>query len=290
MEKAEYAGNGGCPQRDSTECEGYAGARSAVCPETGETESRQPDLLEKILSRENLNNAYKRVKANKGAPGVDGMTVEAALPWLKEHGTELTESIRQGKYKPDPVRRKEIPKPDGGVRKLGIPSVKDRIVQQAIAQVLPPIYEPLFREGSYGYRPGRSGQDAIYKIRGYAEEGYEWAVLLDLSKYFDTLNHEKLLLLLRREIKDERVVQLIKRFLKSGVMDNGVVMKTEEGSPQGGPLSPLLANISLTEFVWEYEKRGVPVIRTRTTSYCCAKVREQRKDCWKAASDTWKGS
>ena len=123
------------------------------------------------------------------------------------------------------------------------------------------IYEPLFSEGSYGYRPGRSGQDAIFKIRWYAEEGYEWAVLLDLSKYFDTLNHEKLLLLLRREIKDERVVQLIKRFLKSGVMDNGVVMKTEEGSPQGGPLSPLLANIYLNEFDWEYEKRGVPVIR-----------------------------
>ncbi len=147
------------------------------------------------------------------------------------------------------------------MRKLGIPSVKDRIVQQAIAQVLTPIYEPKFLEGSYGYRPGRSGQDAIFKIRGYAEEGYEWAVLLDLSKYFDTLNHEKLLLLLRREIKDERVVQLIKRFLKSGVMDNGVVMKTEEGSPQGGPLSPLLANIYLNEFDWEYEKRGVPVIR-----------------------------
>ena len=261
MEKAEYAENGGFPQRDSTECEGYAGARSAVCPETGETGSRQPDLLEKILSRDNLNNAYKRVKANKGAPGVDGMTVEAALPWLKEHGKELTESIRQGKYKPDPVRRKEIPKPDGGVRKLGIPSVKDRIVQQAIAQVLTPIYEPLFSDGSYGYRPGRSAQDAIFKIRWYAEEGYEWAVLLDLSKYFDTLNHEKLLLLLRREIKDERVVQLIKCFLKSGVMDNGVVVKTEEGSPQGGPLSPLLANIYLNEFDWEYTKRGVPVIR-----------------------------
>ena len=147
------------------------------------------------------------------------------------------------------------------MRKLGIPSVKDRIVQQAIAQVLTLIYEPLFSEGSYGYRPGRSAQDAIFKIRGYAEEGYEWAVLLDLSKCFDMLNHEKLLLMLRREIKDERVVQLIKRFLKSGVLDNGVVIRTEEGSPQGGPLSPLLANIYLNEFDWEYEKRGVPVIR-----------------------------
>ena len=261
MAKAEYAGNGGCPQRDSTECKGYAGARSAVQPGSEERTGRRPELLERILDRDNLNSAYKRVKANKGAPGVDGMTVEEALPWLKEHGKELTESIRQGKYKPDPVRRKEIPKPDGGVRKLGIPSVKDRVVQQAIAQRLMPIYEPLFAEGSYGYRPGRSAQDAIYKIRGYAEDGYEWAVLLDLSKYFDTLNHEKLLNLLRKEVKDERVIQLVKRFLKSGVMENGVVMATEEGSPQGGPLSPLLANIYLNEFDHEYERRGVPVVR-----------------------------
>ena len=261
MTKAEHAGNGGCPQRDSTECEGYVGARSAIQPESEEREGRTPELMEKILDRDNLNRAYKRVKANKGAPGVDGMTVEAALPWLKEHGKELTESIRQGKYKPDPVRRKEIPKPDGGVRKLGIPSVKDRVVQQAVAQKLMPIYEPLFSEGSYGYRPGRSAQDAVYKIRGYAEDGYEWAVLLDLSKYFDTLNHEKLLNLLRKEIKDERVIQLVKRFLKSGVMENGVVMATEEGSPQGGPLTPLLANIYLNEFDHEYERRGVPVVR-----------------------------
>ena len=261
MEKAENAGNGGCPQRDSTECEGHAGAQSAVRPENGERAVRTPNLLERILSRDNLNNAYKRVKANKGAPGVDGMTVEEALPWLKEHGRELTDSILQGKFKPDPVRRKEIPKPDGGVRKLGIPSVKDRIIQQAIAQMLMPIYESLFAEGSYGYRPGRSAQDAILKIRGYGDEGYEWAVLLDLSKYFDTLNHEKLLNLLRREIDDERVIQLIKRFLKSGVMENGVVMATEEGSPQGGPLSPLLANVYLNEFDHEYERRGVPVIR-----------------------------
>jgi Retron-type reverse transcriptase len=261
VKKAENAGDGGCPQKDSTECEEYAGAQSDVCPETGETEGRKPELLERILDRDNLNRAYKRVKANKGAPGVDGMTVEEALPWLKEHGKELTDSIRSGKFKPDPVRRKEIPKPDGGVRKLGIPSVKDRVIQQAIAQMLTPIYEPLFTEGSFGYRPGRSAQDAIYRIRGYADEGYEWAVLLDLSKYFDTLNHEKLLNLLRQEVKDERVIQLIKRFLKSGVMENGVVIETTEGSPQGGPLSPLLANIYLNEFDHEYERRGVPVIR-----------------------------
>lgn len=218
-----------CLQRDSTECEGYAGAQSAVQPGNEETAGRSQKLLEAILYRDNLNRAYKRVKANKGAPGVDGMTVEEALSWLKEHGKEMTEAIRSGKYKPTAVRRKEIPKPDGGVRKLGIPTVKDRIVQQAIAQQLMPQYEPKFSEGSYGYRPGRSAQDAIFKIRGYADEGYEWAVQLNLSKYFDTLNHEKLLNLLRETIKDERVIQLIKKFLKSGVMENGVKIATTEG-------------------------------------------------------------
>lgn len=162
-----------CLQRDSTECEGDAGAQSAVQPGNEETAGRSQKLLEAILYRDNLNRAYKRIKANKGAPGVDGMTVEEALPWLKEHGKEMTEAIRSGKYKPTPVRRKEIPKPDGGVRKLGIPTVKDRIVQQAIAQQLMPLYEPKFSEGSYGYRPERSAQDAIFKIRGYADEGYE---------------------------------------------------------------------------------------------------------------------
>lgn len=259
MKKAENVRS--CPQRDSTECEGYAGAQSAVQPGNEETAGRSQKLLEAILYRDNMNRAYKRVKANKGAPGVDGMTVEEALPWLKEHGKEMTEAIRSGKYKPTAVRRKEIPKPDGGVRKLGIPTVKDRIVQQAIAQQLMPQYEPKFSEGSYGYRPGRSAQDAIFKIRGYADEGYEWAVQLDLSKYFDTLNHEKLLNLLRETIKDERVIQLIKKFLKSGVMENGVKIATTEGSPQGGPLSPLLANVYLNEFDCEYERRGVPVIR-----------------------------
>lgn len=261
MERAENAGNGGCPQRDSTECKGYAGVQSAGRPENGETAGGGRNLLEMILNRDNLNRAYKRVKANKGAPGVDGMTVEEALPWLKEHGEELREGIRSGKYKPTPVRRKEIPKADGGVRKLGIPTVKDRIVQQAIAQQLVPMYEPKFSDGSYGYRPGRSAQDAIFKLRGYAEEGNEWAVLLDLSKYFDTLNHEKLLNLLRETVKDERVIQLIKKFLKSGVMENGVKIATEAGSPQGGPLSPLLANVYLNEFDQEYERRKVPVIR-----------------------------
>lgn len=259
MVNAEYQGNPSCPQRDSAEHEGYVGAQS-VGGQEGK-EQGGADLLERILNRENLNRAYKRVRVNKGAPGIDGMTVEQALPWLREHREELLESIRQGKYKPQPVRRKEIPKPDGGVRKLGIPTVVDRIIQQAIAQQLTPIYEPLFSELSYGYRPGRSAQMAIGKVKEYAEQGYTQAVLVDLSKYFDTLNHELLMNLLRKNIRDKRVIELIKRYLKAGVMENGIRVKTEEGSPQGGPLSPLLANIYLNEYDQEMARRGVPVIR-----------------------------
>ena len=257
--KTEYAGNGGCPQRDSAEHKEHAGACSIGNRETEERNGA--DLLEEVLDRDNLNRAFKKVKANKGAPGIDGMTVEDAPEWLREHKGELLESIRNGKYKPSPVRRKEIPKPDGGVRKLGIPTVIDRIIQQAIAQVLIPIYEPKFSDGSYGYRPNRSAQDAIRKVRDYAGEGYKYAVCLDLSKYFDTLNHELLMNMLRETIHDKRLIDLIKKYLKSGVMENGVVMRTEEGSPQGGNLSPLLANVYLDKFDKEFERRGVKVIR-----------------------------
>ena len=258
---AENIENNGCSQRDSAEHEGYAKASRSFNRIWKERDSAQPRLLETILHKDNLNRAYKRVKANKGAAGIDGMTVEEALPYLKEHQRELTDRIYKGKYTPSPVRRVEIPKPDGGVRKLGIPTVIDRTIQQAIAQQLMPIYEPLFIETSYGYRPNKSAKEAIQKVKEYAEQGYTFAVTLDLSKYFDTLNHEKLINLLRKEVKDERVIQLIKRYLKSGVMENGVVMGTEEGSPQGGNLSPLLANVYLNEFDQEFTKRGVPCIR-----------------------------
>lgn len=258
---AENIENNGCSQRDSAEHEGYAKASRSFNRIWKERDSAQPRLLETILHKDNLNRAYKRVKANKGAAGIDGMTVEEALPYLKEHQRELTDRIYKGKYTPSPVRRVEIPKPDGGVRKLGIPTVIDRTIQQAIEQQLMPIYEPLFIETSYGYRPNKSAKEAIQKVKEYAEQGYTFAVTLDLSKYFDTLNHEKLINLLRKEVKDERVIQLIKRYLKSGVMENGVVMGTEEGSPQGGNLSPLLANVYLNEFDQEFTKRGVPCIR-----------------------------
>ena len=259
MMKTEYTERGGFLQRDSVEHEGYAEAYSTEAQKAEERDGA--DLLEKVLDRDNLNRAYKRVKANKGASGVDGMTVDEALPWLKEHSEELLESIRRGKYKPSPVRRVEIPKDNGGVRKLGIPTVIDRIIQQAIAQVLTPIYEPKFSEGSYGYRPHRSAKDAILKVKEYADEGYKFAVCLDLSKYFDTLCHELLMNMLRKDIKDKRLIELIKKYLKSGVMENGIVMKTDEGSPQGGNLSPLLANIYLDKFDKEFESRGVKVIR-----------------------------
>lgn len=257
MMKTEYTENDGFLQRDSVEHKEYAEVYSTNGREVDEKDGA--DLLEKVLSRDNLNRAYKRVKANKGASGVDGMTVNEAGSLLKEHKGELLEKIRNGQYKPSPVRRVEIPKDNGGVRKLGIPTVIDRIIQQAIAQVLTPIYEPKFSDGSYGYRPNRSAKDAIAKARDYADKGYQYAVCLDLSKYFDTLNHELLMNMLRQDIHDKRLIDLIKKYLKSGVMKNGVRHKTEEGSPQGGNLSPLLANIYLDKF--EFEGRGVKVIR-----------------------------
>ncbi len=222
---AENLKEKGCRQKDRVEHEEYVGASRSFRRIWEERNRVQPKLLEKILSRENLNRAFKRVKKNKGAAGVDGMTIEETQAYLKEgsHAKELVERIRRGKYTPQPVRSVGIPKPDGGARKLGIPTVIDRTIQQAITQQLVPIYEPLFAEGSYGYRPGRSAKSAIRKVKEYAEQGYTYAVALDLSKYFDTLNHEILLQLLRKNVKDERVMQLIKRYLKSGIMEKGVV-------------------------------------------------------------------
>lgn len=213
------------------------------------------DLLEKILSRDNMNSAYKRVKANKGSHGIDGMTVDELLQYLKEHGQGLRQTLLEGRYIPQPVRRVEIPKPDGGKRLLGIPTVVDRVIQQAIAQVLTPIYEKKFSDNSYGFRPLRSAKQAVEKCREYINEGYTWVVDIDLAKYFDTINHDKLIRLLSNDIKDGRVISLIRKYLQSGVMINGVVMETEEGAPQGGPLSPLLSNIMLHELDVELTKR-----------------------------------
>jgi group II intron reverse transcriptase/maturase len=219
------------------------------------------DLLEKLLSRENLNAAYKRVKKNGGAAGVDGMSVDEALPYLREHRDEITNRIRKGKYKPSPVRRVEIPKPDGGIRLLGVPTVIDRVIQQATVQVLTPIFEPTFSDNSYGFRPKRSAHQAITKAKEYYDEGYRWVVDIDLEKYFDTVNHEILMDMVMMEVKERPVIRLIRAFLKSGVMEDGIVRPSGEGTPQGGNLSPLLSNIYLTRFDRMLEERGHRFVR-----------------------------
>jgi RNA-directed DNA polymerase len=218
-------------------------------------------LLEKILDRDNMNKAFKRVKSNKGSHGIDGMTVDELLPFLKENGDRIKQAIKEGTYSPKPVRRVEIPKPDGGTRLLGIPTVLDRVIQQAIAQVLSPIYEREFSDSSYGFRPGRDGHQAMRKCKEYINAGYTWAVDIDLAKYFDTVNHDKLMRLMSEKIKDGRVLSLIRKYLKSGVMINGVVIDTEEGTPQGGNISPLLSNIMLNELDKELTKRGLKFCR-----------------------------
>jgi RNA-directed DNA polymerase len=250
----------GCRYEGMLETKSNNGVRSMAALETAEKDGANK-LLEEILHRDNLNAAYLRVKRNGGAPGVDKMTVEEMLPYLKEHKEELLASIRGGWYKPKPVRRVEIPKPDGGKRNLGVPTVIDRMIQQAIAQVLEAIFEPLFSENSYGFRSGRNAHQAIKKAEDYYKQGYIRVVDIDLAKYFDTVNHDILINRLRKEVKDEAVISLIRKFLKSGVMINGIVSTTPEGTPQGGNLSPLLSNIYLAAFDQMLESRGHKFVR-----------------------------
>jgi RNA-directed DNA polymerase len=214
------------------------------------------ELLEQILSRDNMNLAFKRVKSNKGSHGVDGMSIDDTFQYLKTHGKELILAIREGKYKPKSVRRVEIPKPDGGVRLLGIPTVLDRMIQQAIMQVISPIFEKDFSKSSYGFRPGKSAHQAVLQAKEYIEAGYNWVVDIDLEKFFDRVNHDILMSRVARKIKDKRVLKLIRTYLNSGIMVNGIVVSNEEGTPQGGNLSPLLANIMLDDLDKELEKRG----------------------------------
>jgi RNA-directed DNA polymerase len=213
-------------------------------------------MLETILSRDNMLAALKRVRANKGSHGVDGMTVEELPAFLREKWASIKQKLMNGRYRPQPVRRVEIPKADGGVRLLGIPTVVDRLIQQAIAQVLTPIFEAGFSESSYGFRPGRNAHDAVRVAQGHINEGYTWVVDIDLEKFFDRVNHDKLMGRLSRKISDKRVLRLVRRYLESGVLTNGVKIATDEGTPQGGPLSPLLANIMLDDLDKELEKRG----------------------------------
>jgi group II intron reverse transcriptase/maturase len=226
------------------------------------TPASNEDLLEQVLDRDNMREAYRRVVANKGAGGVDNMTVHELDGWLKDNYDTLISRLRKGKYRPSPVLRVEIPKEEKGkVRALGIPTVIDRMVQQAVYQVLTPIYEPLFSDNSFGFRPNRSAHDALRRIKEYADAGKVWCVSLDLEKFFDTVNQSRLIQLLGHTIKDGRVISLIHRFLMAGVMEDGVVRTTTQGTPQGGPLSPLLANILLNELDYELERRGHDFVR-----------------------------
>lgn len=223
------------------------------CPENG--------LLEFILSPSNLNQAYKRVKINKGSGGIDKMEVSDLLPYLYEHKEELIQSIYGGKYRPNPVRRVEIPKSNGKKRSLGIPTVVDRVIQQAIAQVLTPLFDSRFSESSYGFRPGRSAHQALRKCAGYISEGYLYPVDMDLEKFFDIVNHSKLIEILSRTIRDGRVISLIHKYLNAGVISGRKRESTFIGLPQGGPLSPLLSNIMLNELDKELERRGHKYVR-----------------------------
>ena len=251
-------------QKNSTECKGYDVVQTII----GITENHLVEvnfttehLMEYIFSPVNLNNAYLQVERNSGASGVDKMEVEELLPYLRQHKDELVKSLMQGTYRPNPVRRVEIPKDNGKKRQLGIPSVVDRVIQQAISQVLTLTYDRTFSDSSFGFRPKRSCHQALRKVQKHVTEGYKYAIDLDLEKFFDTVNHSKLIEVLSRTIKDNRLLSLIHKYLNAGVVVSNKFEETILGVPQGGPLSPLLSNIMLNEFDKELERRGHRFVR-----------------------------
>lgn len=220
------------------------------------TTPEEVQLIEQLVERSNMNKAYARVMRNKGAAGIDDIPVESLMPYLHEKWPEITEQLLKGHYKPKPVRKVEIPKPDGGRRQLGIPTVLDRLIQQAIHQILSPIFEPTFSENSYGFRPGRSAQQAVQRAKEYQGEGKRWVVDMDLAKFFDEVNHDILMSKIAKKVKDRKLLLLIRRYLQAGIMSDGLVSTRDKGTPQGGPLSPLLSNIVLDALDKELERRG----------------------------------
>src|SRR3989442_6590039 len=218
-------------------------------------------LMEEVCERENLKEALRQVKGNKGSAGIDGVTVDQLTDYLKQHWPMIREQLLNGTYEPKPVRRVEIPKPDGGVRKLGIPTVLDRFIQQAVMQVLQRQWDRAFSEHSYGFRPGRSAHQAVAQAQQYIAAGYSWVVDLDLEKFFDRVNHDKLMGQVAKRVEDKRLLKLIRALLNAGVMENGLVSPSVEGTPQGGPLSPLLSNLVLDELDLELERRGHCFVR-----------------------------
>jgi len=235
---------------------GMGGTEPPAAKRATERPADDERLMEEVCDPENVWQALTRVQANQGSPGVDGMTVRQLRDYLQEHWPAIRERLLEGTYKPQPVKRVEIPKPDGGVRKLGIPTVLDRFIQQAVLQVLQPQWDPTFSEYSYGFRPGRSAHQAVAAAQQYMTEGLRWVVDLDLEKFFDRVNHDRLMAAVAQRVEDKRVLKLIRAFLNAGVLENGLVSPTDEGAPQGGPLSPLLSNLVLDELDWELVKRG----------------------------------
>jgi RNA-directed DNA polymerase len=251
------------------------GAEPMAANPESESPSACDRLMEEVCERENLKQALKRVKSNKGAPGVDGMTVQALPAYLREHWPSIRATLLDGTYKPQPVRRVEIPKPDGGgVRKLGIPCALDRLIQQAVLQVLQRQWDPTFSDSSYGFRPGRSAHQAVERAQGYIQAGYRWVVDLDLEKFFDRVSHDILMSRVAKRVGDRRVLKLIRSFLTAGVLENGLVGVTDEGTPQGGPLSPLLSNLMLDDLDRELERRGLRFVRYADD--CNVYVRSER--------------
>jgi RNA-directed DNA polymerase len=259
MTKTPTAPKGGRKQTKKVKPSGTAGAMASQTPARRKNESLGSDVdrLEAMLKRENLLRAWERVKANKGAAGIDGRSIAETWQWLKADGWSITrEQLRAGSYEPQPVRPVEIPKPDGGVRELGIPTVLDRLIQQALLQVLTPLFDPQFSKSSYGFRPKRGAHDALRQAKKYVAEGRSWVVDLDLEKFFDRVNHDKLMTRVAGRVQNSRVLRLIRSYLEAGVMKDGVCVRREDGTPQGGPLSPLLANIMLDDLDRFLEKRG----------------------------------
>lgn len=261
-----------------------AGGRGEAEPESGRDEARparreaeglgQADLLKRALARANLVAAWKRVKANRGSAGADGLDIEATAEHLKTHWPRIREELQMGRYRPQPVRRVQIPKSGGGMRELGIPTVTDRLIQQALLQVLQPLIDPTFSESSYGFRPGRRAHDAVLQAQRHVQDGYGVVVDVDLEKFFDRVNHDVLMERLAKRIGDKAVLRLTRRYLEAGILDQGVVMARYEGTPQGGPLSPLLANVLLDEVDRELEKRGHRFVRYADD--CNVYVRSQK--------------
>jgi RNA-directed DNA polymerase len=232
-----------------------------ICAATSGRTKSEHQLMEQVVERSNMRLAYERVVRNRGAPGVDELTVAELQDWLKVSWPSVKKALLEGGYIPRPVRRADIPKSSGGTRTLGIPTVVDRLIQQALHQVLQPIFEPKFSEGSFGFRPGRSAQQAVRRAQGYIQGGKRWVVDVDLEKFFDQVNHDVLMARVAREVRDERVLRLIRRFLKAGIMHEGLVQQRRQGTPQGGPLSPLLSNIMLTDLDRELERRSLTFVR-----------------------------